>query len=183
MEPKTDSKEVEKIAILGAGNWGTALALHLHDNNYEVNLWEYHKSYYDELVRYRENRRFLKGFPLPDDIGLYNDLEQAVSGKNIIILAIPSHAVRSAANKLKDCYSKNSIIVSLVKGIENDSLMLISQVISDVIPEICSTVGTQFCKRSSSKNSDNNCVGINRILNSKENSEDFYEPESASLCQ
>ncbi|RKY87622.1 glycerol-3-phosphate dehydrogenase [candidate division KSB1 bacterium] len=136
MEPRTDLKKPENIVILGAGNWGTTVALHLYEKNYPVGLWEYNKKYYKELIRFRENRRFLKGFPIPEKIEIYNILEEAVKEKDIIIFAIPSHSVRNVLYKLKDIIKKDKIkIVSLVKGIENNTLMLMSQVIKQVIPE------------------------------------------------
>ena len=136
MEPRTDLNEAKKIIILGAGNWGTAVALHLYEKNYPVSLWEYNKQYFEELIQYRENKKFLKGFPIPRDITIYNDLEKAVSEKDIIILAIPSHSIRSVMSSMKNVINRNIVIVSLVKGIENESLMLMSQVVKDVFPEI-----------------------------------------------
>jgi len=134
MVPKTDLNGNEKIVVLGAGNWGTAVALHLYEKKKTVSLWEYNKKYFEELSRYRENRNFLKGFPIPEEISIHNNLEEAVSGKDIIILAVPSHSARSVLTGLKNAIRQDLIIISLVKGIENESLMLMSQVIQDVLP-------------------------------------------------
>jgi glycerol-3-phosphate dehydrogenase (NAD(P)+) len=128
-----------KIAVLGAGGWGTTLAILLHYNGHAVTLWEYKKSFAKELNKSRINHLYLPGIQIPNEIKISNDLEEVCYNKNLIILAVPSQHLRDVLNKISFSIIKNSIFVSVAKGIENKTLFTISQIISDIFPKIKSS--------------------------------------------
>ena len=125
-----------KISVLGAGGWGTTLAVLLYYNGHKVSLWEYNPDYFTELLYKRENVIFLPGIKIPEDINITNNIEDAVADSNMIILAVPSQFLRSSIAKLDFSKIKNSILVSVAKGIENKTLMTMSHMIKDVFPQI-----------------------------------------------
>ncbi len=120
-----------KISILGAGGWGTTLAVLLHYNGHKVTLWEYEKNYAKVLQNTRLNNIYLPGLKIPDEINITHNLEEATTGQNIIVLAVPSQFLRSVMKGVSPSGVKNSILVSVAKGIENKSLMTMSQMLKD----------------------------------------------------
>lgn len=125
-----------KISVIGAGGWGTTLAVLLHYNGHNVTLWEYKRNYIKVLEKQRENPLYLPGISIPDEIEITHDLAESVSGKNLIVLAVPSQYLRSV---IKNAYYgdiKNSILVSVAKGIEKNSLMTMSQMLKDEFPDL-----------------------------------------------
>ena len=122
------------IAILGTGNWGTTLGLLLAEKGIDVTLWEFFKERQEELRRDRENKRFLPGFPFPDNLRTTSSLSEAVLGKEMIVFAVPSHTLRSVAQNLKGCIDGKPLIVTVIKGIEKDTLMRMSEVIEENLP-------------------------------------------------
>lgn len=125
-----------KIAVLGAGGWGTTLAILLHFNGQEVCLWEYKKSYAKELSKTRFNHLYLPGIQIPSEIKITNNLEDACSNKNIIVLAIPTQHLRDVLKKIDYQLIRKSILVSVAKGIESKTLFTVSQIVSDVFSQI-----------------------------------------------
>jgi len=125
-----------KIAVLGAGGWGTTLSILLHYNGHDVALWEYKKSYSKILNKIRINEDYLPGIQIPREIKITHDLEESVDKKNLIVLAVPSQFLRSVVKKISFSSIKNSILVSVAKGIENNTMMTMSQMLRDVFPSI-----------------------------------------------
>ncbi len=125
-----------KISVLGAGGWGTTLAILLHYNGHNVSLWEYKKSYSKILNKKRENPDYLPGIKIPDEISITHDIEESVSNQNMIVLAVPSQFLRSVIREIKPHWIKDSILVNVAKGIENNTLMTISQMLKDEMPLI-----------------------------------------------
>ncbi|MFO7524696.1 MAG: NAD(P)H-dependent glycerol-3-phosphate dehydrogenase [Ignavibacteriaceae bacterium] len=125
-----------KISVLGAGGWGTTLAVLLHYNGHNVTLWEYKRSYAKELLKKRENIQYLPGIKIPDEIFITHDLDEASVDKNLIVLAVPSQFLRSAVEKIKYSDIKNSILVSVSKGIENKTLLTMSLMLKDIHPQL-----------------------------------------------
>ena len=126
---------VERIGILGGGSWGTALAILLSKSGHSVELMVRDKKQLKEINYSRENVKYLPGVILPNNIVLTDDLERAISNKDIVVLSVPSHSVRQVLNDGKRYIKEHQIIVNVAKGIENDSLMTISQIVNDIIPE------------------------------------------------
>ena len=123
-----------KISVLGAGGWGTTLAILLHYNGHNVTLWEFHKNYAKELAKKRINRQFLPGITIPKEIVITNDISESTDKKNLIVLAVPSQFLRSVVKKINFHDIKNTILVSVSKGIEKGSLLTMSQMLKDVHP-------------------------------------------------
>lgn len=125
-----------KTSVLGAGAWGTTLAILLHFNGHKVTLWEYKKFFARDLIKNRENKTYLPGVEIPKEINVVHDLEEATFDKNLIVTAVPSQYLRSVLEKVKFSNIKNSIFANVSKGIENKSLMTMSQMMKDVFKEI-----------------------------------------------
>ncbi len=125
-----------KISVLGAGGWGTTLGILLHYNGHQVTLWEYEKKYVKELIKKRVNSVFLPGVHIPEEIIVTHDINESIQHKNLIVLAVPSQFLRSVVNKISYSEIKNTILVSVAKGIENKHLMTMSQMLKDVQPHL-----------------------------------------------
>ena len=125
-----------KISVLGAGGWGTTLAILLHYNGHNVTLWEYKKSYARDLIKNRINTHYLPGIKIPKEILITHSINDASEDKNLIVLAVPSQFLRSVVKKINFKQIEDTILVSVAKGIENKSLMTMSQMLKDVFPRI-----------------------------------------------
>jgi|SRR5690606_24547002 len=125
-----------KISVLGAGGWGTTLAILLHNNGHNVTLWEYKRNYARVLDKVRKNEKYLPGIVIPDEIKITSDLDESVDKKNMIVLAVPSQFLRDVVKKISFSDIRNSILVSVAKGIENKTMMTMSQMLKDVFPSI-----------------------------------------------
>ena len=125
-----------KISVLGAGGWGTTLAILLHYNGHTVTLWEYKKSYARHLLKKRINTDYLPGIKIPKEILITSDIEESTDDKNLIVMAVPSQFLRGVINDINYKSIEDAILVSVSKGIENKSLMTMSQMLKDVFPHI-----------------------------------------------
>ena len=124
-----------KISIIGAGSWGTALARLLAVNGHDVVMWSIVE---DEIRMLQENHEHLTKLPgvkLPDDIVFTTDMECAVKGKDILVLAVPSPYTRSTSRTMAPYVSEGQIIVSVAKGIEESTLKVLADVIKEEIPQ------------------------------------------------
>ncbi len=119
------------IAVLGAGGWGIALSILLKNNGHNVVLWSKIQKEIDMIVENRENKISLPGIIIPEDIEITNDLVAAVKDKDIIVLSVASSYTRETAKSLKGLIPDNQIIVNVSKGIEESSLMILTDVITD----------------------------------------------------
>ena len=124
-----------KIAVIGAGSWGTTLALLLADKGHEVKLWVYEKDLAEEMQKTRENRIYLSGYRLSDNITVTSSIKDAASNSEIMVFVVPSHVARGVIKELSHLVSKDTIIVSATKGIENNTLMPISEVFKEILPK------------------------------------------------
>jgi glycerol-3-phosphate dehydrogenase (NAD(P)+) len=122
------------IAILGAGSWGTALAVHCARIGHDVRLWGRDPALIDDLVRSRENDRYLPGVVLDSRIRVTASLESALSGSRVTIAAIPSHGMRRVLREAARFVPSATVIVSATKGLETDSLARMSQVVAEEAP-------------------------------------------------
>lgn len=118
-----------KIAILSDGGWGTALALLLCRNGHDVRQWGPFPNYIDEMRAFRKNPRFLPGIELPSELLLTGDMEEAVKGAEVIVLASPSQYLRGVLEKFQPYFQpERQLIVNVAKGIENETLLRMSEV-------------------------------------------------------
>ncbi|KYO66706.1 NAD(P)H-dependent glycerol-3-phosphate dehydrogenase [Thermovenabulum gondwanense] len=124
-----------RISILGAGSWGTALSNVVSDNKHEVILWARRRELAEEINQIKENREYLPGAKINSSIVVTHDLEYAVKNSEIVILATPSQALRSILREAKKYIKNDTIILNASKGIENESLMRMSEVIKEEIPQ------------------------------------------------
>jgi glycerol-3-phosphate dehydrogenase (NAD(P)+) len=124
----------EKIGIIGAGAWGTALALLLADKGHDVALWMFEKELAEETQRTRENRVYLPGFTLHANIAVTPSLEEAVRDRPYVLSVVPSHTVRAVSKQFAPYLADNAVIVSASKGIEIDTLMPLSDVFRETLP-------------------------------------------------
>jgi len=121
---------MEKISVIGMGSWGTTLAILLAEKGYPVIGWEWIKNRAEMMQEYRENTIFLKGCPFPANIEITNDLSYAARSSDFVVLAVPSHVVRHIVGQITDELSGTNI-VNVAKGIENESMLRMSEVIHD----------------------------------------------------
>ena len=124
-----------KVGVIGSGSWGTALARVLSKNGHEVTLWSRREEESRMLREERENKSKLPGVKLPDDIVCTTDLEQTVEGKDILIRATESPSIRSMAKKMAPYVAAGQLIVDVSKGIEESTLMILTDVIAQEIPQ------------------------------------------------
>lgn len=123
-----------KVSVIGAGSWGTALALVLHKNGNEVTIWSIME---EEIAMLREKREHvdkLPGIKLAKEIALTTDLKEAVEGKDYLILAVPSVFTRSTAKSMAPYVAEGQVIVCVAKGIEEHTLMTLSDIVKQEIP-------------------------------------------------
>lgn len=123
------------VGVLGAGSWGTALALLLHKNGHQVTVWSISKEEVEMLSKEREHKSKLPGVKLPQDMQFTNELKEAIEEKDFMVLAVPSPFTRATARSMKPYVVEDQIIVDVAKGIEEDTLMTLSQQISEEIPQ------------------------------------------------
>ena len=126
------SSPVLRSAVIGAGAWGTALAKVLADKGEQVRLWSWEDDHARAMQKERVNEAFFPGVPLPDGLLVSSDLAEVVDGADLIVLVVPSHAFRETLQRLKAVGIGDAVLVSATKGIENDTLMLMSEIIADV---------------------------------------------------
>lgn len=125
----------KSIGVLGGGSWGTALAILLANKSYNVDIWVRNKEKSLEMNNIRENKRYLPDVKFPEGLNVISDLEKTIYKKDVVLLAVPTHGVREALNSAKEYINKNQIIVNVAKGIENDSLSRISQIVYEILPD------------------------------------------------
>lgn len=126
-----------QIGVIGGGSWGTAQAKLLAENGHDVELWCYEEWLPEIINREHENSEFLPGFELPESVVATNDLVETVDQKDVIVSVSPSHVVRDVLSRVADAIPFGVPIVSATKGIENDSLMLVSDILEEVLPARC----------------------------------------------
>lgn len=124
-----------KVGIIGAGSWGTALAWLLTNNGNEVTVWSVIEEEIQMLQKDREQKDKLPGVILQENMAFTTDLEQAVKGKDMLVLAVPSPYTRSTAAKMASFVEKGQAIVNVAKGIEENTLMTLSEIIEQEIPQ------------------------------------------------
>ena len=124
-----------KISVIGSGGWGIALTILLHKNGHDLTIWSFDKKEAEELKKTRQNKTKLPNILLPEDIKVTDDLKEAVDDKDILILAVPSKAIRSVSKSLKNIIKDNQIIVNVAKGLEEDTLKTMTDIIEEELKE------------------------------------------------
>lgn len=134
---------MRKVGIIGAGSWGTALAKNLANNGHQVTIWSIMEDEIKMLQEHREHLDKLPGVKLPEDMLFTCDMETAVVGQDLLVLAVPSIFTRSTAKAMAPYVTEGQVIVCVAKGIEDDTLMTITEVVEDEIPmaDVCVLCG------------------------------------------
>lgn len=128
-----------EIAVLGAGGWGIAISTLLNYNGHKVILWEFDQEEMKKLRIQREHKQKLPGVIISDQVIITDQLDQAVSETDILALALPSHIVREVAKKVSIMKLKDPLVVNLAKGIENGTLLRMSEVLRQELPNFLHT--------------------------------------------
>jgi glycerol-3-phosphate dehydrogenase (NAD(P)+) len=125
-----------KIAVLGAGSWGTTLSLVLTDNGHDVRLWSYSVADAERIVATRFNEPFLPGVHVPLSIAVSSDLAVCLAGAEMVVGAVPSQYLRSVMLEARSSISRGAILVNVAKGVENGTLMTMSEMLHDALPDV-----------------------------------------------
>ena len=125
---------MKKVCVLGAGSWGTALAMVLSENSEEVILWTRNEKQKDEINLDRKNEKYLKGVEIPSNIKATTDIKDAIENSEIIVLGVPSQAIRSICAIIKPYINESQIIVNSAKGLEKETGLRMSEVVLEEIP-------------------------------------------------
>jgi glycerol-3-phosphate dehydrogenase (NAD(P)+) len=138
------------VSVLGAGAFGTALALHCFNLGHRTRVWAYDKGLPEEVAARGENATYLPGFPVPADLPFTNDMAMALEGADLVLLVVPSGFMRSVTEQAAPHLPPGALITSTAKGIEQDSLALMSEVLADTLPDHAQTAtylsGPSFAK-------------------------------------
>jgi len=125
---------MSRITVLGAGGWGTALAILLHDNGQRVHLWEFFPDRAEKLRSARRNETFLPGVTIPGGILITHRLEEALEDSAMAVFALPSHLIRELAAGAAPLLSSGTQVVNVAKGLERKSLKRMSEVLEEELP-------------------------------------------------
>ena len=125
----------KKIAVIGAGSWGTALARLVSEKHIQVDLWGHSRDHLEDIGRQKENIKYLPGFRLNEYVVPCSDLEKVVGNKQIILMVVPSHVFREVLLEIIPFLADKAIVISATKGIENKTLMTMTQVMADVLQQ------------------------------------------------
>ena len=131
---------MRKIGVIGAGSWGTALTVLLNNNGHQVTVWSAIEDEIKMLKEEREHKDKLPGVALSEKIEFTTDLQEAIDGKDLLILAVPSPFTRSTSKRMKEFVAEGQIIVNVAKGIEEDSMKTLTEIIEEEVPQATVTV-------------------------------------------
>lgn len=132
------------ITLIGAGSWGTAMAVHLAEAGRDVTLWARRSQLVEEIQETQRNSRYLPDIRIPDAVDITSDLEDAASNAAVLAVAVPSQHLRGVAERLRPLLTKEQTLVSLSKGIENETLLTMSQVLEEVLGNEATDIGVLY---------------------------------------
>ena len=128
---------MSEIAVIGAGAWGTALSIVLgRKGSHTVRLWAYEREVCDAIARSRVNEPFLPGYAIPKTVEVSNRLDEALEGAEVVVSVMPSHHCRRLFREMAPLVRREMLFVSATKGVENDTLSRMTEVITDVLQEL-----------------------------------------------
>ncbi len=144
---------MSRIAVIGAGAWGTALAIALGRNDgHAIRLWANEPDVVESIAARRVNERFLPNFEIPASVEATNDLQAALAGTEIVVSVMPSQYCRALFERMAPALTPQTLLVSCTKGLENGTLLRMSELISDVLrrqkftPRVGALSGPSFAK-------------------------------------
>ena len=153
---------MKQIAIIGGGSWGTALSLALGRKGHPIRLWVFEEELVASINLERRNALYLSEFELPDCVSASHSLAAVLDGADIVVTVVPSHHCRAVYQSMLPLLHPEMVLVSATKGIENESLMRMSEVISAVTApvfqaKVAVISGPSFAKRGCQRGPDRNC--------------------------
>jgi glycerol-3-phosphate dehydrogenase (NAD(P)+) len=148
--------ERKRIAVVGAGSWGTALALVAAHNQHDVRVWAREAEVAHSIQSNHKNPFYLSDFILPENISASTSIEEALKDTDFVLMVVPSHAMRDVVFRMRDYLKPESVIVSATKGVENLTLMRMTEIIRDVLserfePRVVSLSGPSFAREVAQK--------------------------------
>ncbi len=146
----------ERICVIGAGSWGTTVAIMLADKGYNIHLWVYEEELWKLMLEERENPWYLPDVKIPSTVKLYNNLIEAIGGSDVIINALPSHAVKGIFSNIRNRIGPEAFVISLSKGFDPETHQTPSRVLASLIPSpanrrICVVSGPSFAREVAKK--------------------------------
>ena len=126
---------MEKVSVLGTGSWGSALALGLAKKGYEVSMWTRSEEQAKKINRTKENTDYLPGVLFPNNIIVTTNIEDSIKNSKIIVLAVPSQAIRGICIKIKPFVKEDQILVDVAKGLEKGTGLRLSEVCKEELPK------------------------------------------------
>lgn len=126
---------MNKVAVIGAGSWGTSLALLLAQKSLQVDLWAHRTDHVEKLQEEKENRAYLPGFPFPSTLQPTTSIKKAAADADVVLMAVPSHGYREVFKQVIQYTGEKAVYVSATKGIENKSLKTMTQVMEECMQE------------------------------------------------
>ena len=146
----------KRVTVVGAGSWGTALALVAARNQHDVSVWAREPEVALSIEREHKNPFYLSDFTLPENISAATSLEESLADTDFVLMVMPSHAMRDCVLRMKDHLRPETVIVSATKGVENGSLMRMSEVIREVLseragPRVVALSGPSFAREVAQK--------------------------------
>lgn len=126
----------KNIALLGAGSWGTALAVNLARNGHRIQLWDIDKTHLGYLDLYRENKRFLPGVPLPSNVQIEPERDRMLADADVVLFSVPAQHFRSAFSEAAPHIPEQALVVNVAKGIEQKTLKRLSEVANSIRKDV-----------------------------------------------
>ncbi len=136
MKPVDTAVDILKIGVVGAGSWGTALANLLAAKGYGIDLWVYEPEVIAQIEQERENKVFLSGIPLAPTLTPTGDMVAAAGGKDLVLVAVPSHVMRETTSQMREHIQREAIVVTASKGIENATHLTMTGVLKQTLPHV-----------------------------------------------
>lgn len=127
---------MKKIGLIGAGSWGTALAITLAGKGHEVRIWDLDETHLKELAENRENVRYLPGIKFPDTLNVKDSVKETLEGRDIVLFSAPAQHFRSALTGAKEYLTKEMVVVNVAKGIEQGSLMRMGEIALEIAQDM-----------------------------------------------
>ena len=148
--------ERNRVTVVGAGSWGTALALVAARNQHDVRLWAREPEVARSIQSDHKNPLYLSDFILPENISATTSIEDAINDAGFVLMVVPSHAMREVVSRMREYLKPETVIVSATKGVENGTLMRMTQIIRDVLrdrfePRVVSLSGPSFAREVAQK--------------------------------
>ncbi|MCP4693774.1 MAG: NAD(P)-dependent glycerol-3-phosphate dehydrogenase [Desulfobacterales bacterium] len=125
-----------RIGVIGAGSWGSALADLIGREGFKVDLWVFEKEIMEQIQTHGENKVFLPGVALSENLRPTNDIRAAAGDKDLVLMVTPSHVLRKTAEMMAGSVSETSVVISASKGIENGTHLIMTDVLGEALPHV-----------------------------------------------